>query len=151
MIVPLNRVIFGEYVRKWCKLPYPNHPNGCSMYGTRNSCPPYAPMFYELIELPYYLVIREFDLETQEIYMKRRHPNWSKKMCRNARYWQKSLMNQIMREARLFVWQHPEYMILERPEANGVNLFSTCRIHGIKLERNPQKIVRKMVMVGKRK
>lgn len=153
MIVPLERVIYGEYVRGWCKLPYPKHPNGCSMYGLRPDCPPEAPMFDKVIEAPYFLVIQEFDLEIQEEEMKRRHPEWSRKMCRNPRYWQKGLLKRLMLEAQEFLLQNPisNALILKRPEANGVNLFSTCRIHGIKLERNPQKIVKKMVIIGKRR
>lgn len=151
MIIPLKRVIFGDYVRQWCKLPYPNHPNGCPMYDTRFSCPPYASKFDELVEPPYYLVIQEFDLEAQEKRMKERHPEWSKKMCRNCRYWQNSLMKRIIAEAQAYLWKFPQGIILKRPEANGVNLFATCRLHGIKLEVNPQKIVKKMVIIGGRK
>ena len=121
------------------------------MYDTRKTCPPQAPMFYELIEPPYYLVIREFNLEAQEKRMKDRHPEWSRRQARCCLYWQRGFMKRIMQEARQFLWQFPEGRILERPEANCVNLFSTCRIHGIKLEPNPQQVVRKMVMVGKRK
>ena len=151
MKLPLNRVVHGDYVAEWCKLPYPNHPKGCPMFGTRSSCPPHAPSFREIVEPPYYLVLQEFDLEAQEKRMKELHPNWSRKMCRNSRYWQSTLRRSLMREAQQFLWQFPEGIILERPEANGVNLFSTCRIHGIKLEKNPQKIVKKIVLIGKRK
>ena len=72
-------------------------------------------------------------------------------MCRNPRYWQKGVTNKILNEARAFLWGFPEGFVLTRPEANGVNLFSTCRIHGIKLERNPQVIVKKMMIIAKRK
>ena len=153
MIIPLKRVIWHPKVREWCLLPYPNHPKGCPMYGTRASCPPEAPLFNELVEEPYYLVIQEFDLDAQEKYMRevKGHKNKSSKWCRNSRYWQKGFMNRIIAEANKFLWSFPEGRILERPEANGVNLFATCAHHKIMLERNPQKIVKKMVIVGKRK
>jgi len=38
--------------------------------------------------------------------------------------------------------------VLMQPEKNYVNVFSTCRIHGIKLEKNPQKIVKFVAMLG---
>lgn len=150
MIIPLKRVISGSYVRDWCKLSYPDHPKGCPMYNTRPSCPPQAPLLEDLVKPPFYLVLQEFDLEQQEKRMKLKHPDWSVKMCRNPRYWQKSFMKQILAEAQQFLWKFPQGMILVRPEANGVNLFSTCRLHGVRLERNPQKIVKKMVLIGAR-
>ena len=151
MIVPLKRVIYGEYVRKWCLLPYPGHPHGYPMYGKRTGCPPIAPMLDELVEPPFYLVIREFDLEAQEKQMRARHPEWSRKQCRNPRYWQQGLMRDLIREAEEFAaWNLPKSMILVRPEAHGVNLFSTCRIHGITIEKDPQRVVKKMVLIGKR-
>ena len=120
------------------------------MYGMRGSCPPQAPMFDELVEPPYFLVMQELDLEEQELVMKRRHPEWSSRMCRNPRYWQGKLMHNLIAEAKTLAWKVPDPVILKRPEANGVNLFSTCRLHGIRLERNPHRIVKKMVIVGAR-
>jgi len=152
MIVPLQKVIWGEYVRDWCKLPYPYHREGCPMYGFLPICPPEAPMINEIAQDPFYLVIQGFDLEDQEKRMKRRHPEWSSKMCRNPRYWQRTLLKRLMLEAQEFLLRNPvpSPIILQRPEANGVNLFSTCRLHGIRLEVNPQKTVRKMVMIGRK-
>lgn len=137
-------------MREWCKLSYPSHPDGCPMYGTRRSCPPQAPLLEDVAESPFYLVLQEFDLEQQAERMRLRHPEWSVKMCRNSRYWQKGFEKRILAEAQKFLWRFPQGVILTRPEANGVNLFSTCRLHNIRLERNPRKIVKKMVLVGKR-
>jgi len=154
MIVPLQRVIFGEYVRKWCRRPYPNHPKGCPNYGKRATCPPEAPMFDKLgLEPPYYLVIQEFDIEAQEKRMLERHPKWSKRQARCCLYWQRGLMKRIRDEAEIFMVEHPQSVMIECPEGSGVNLYSTCRLHGIKLEKISldMKIVRKMVMIGQHK
>ena len=40
-------------------------------------------------------------------------------------------------------------MILEIPEANGVDIFKTCKNLGIILDRNPQKIIWKVMIIGK--
>lgn len=164
MIIPLTKVIFGEYVREWCILPYEKYylkngdvrytnPNGCPMYGTRPTCPPEAPMLDEISCEPYYLVIQEFDLEAQAKRMKERHKDWSEKQCKCYRYWQRTLHNKLVEEASQHIKNLKilDAFILERPEANGVNLFSTCRLHGIILKKNPQKIVKKMVMIGRQK
>lgn len=115
-----------------------------------------------------WLILQDFDLDEQEKYMRdvKGHKNWSSKKCKSYRYWQKGFMNKIIDEARNYMlelrkeynkklygqfWRIPVLELLERPEANGVNLFATCRHHGIILERNPQHIVKKMVIVGVRK
>lgn len=151
MNIELSHIVNGNYVFRWCRLPYDGHPKGCPMFGQRSGCPPEAPYFTELVDPPYYLIIKEFDLEAQAERMREHHPDWSEKMCRNSRYWQKGFIKELMAEAQEFLWQFPDGMILNRPEANGINLFETCALHGIELERNPQKVVRKMVLVGKKK
>lgn len=150
-ILELNNIISGDYVFRWCKLPYDGHKSGCPMYGTRSDCPPEALPFDELVQPPYYLIIHEFDLEGQAECMRDLHPNWSDKQCRNPRYWQKGITKKLMAEAQDLLWTFPNGRILKRPEANGINLFATCRAHGIRLERNPQKVVRKMVLIGRKK
>ena len=121
------------------------------MYGKRADCPSQAAYYEDIVQPPYYLIIREFDLQAQAEAMRERHPTWSEKMCRNPRYWQKGLMKELMAEAQEFLWQFPDGRILIRPEAHGINLFETCSLYGIELERNPQKVVRKMMMIGRRK
>jgi len=149
MIIKLNKIIGGEYVRKWCRLPYPNYPKGCPMYGTRDSCPPKASMWHELIEAPYFLVYQEFDLAAQAERMRDRHPEWSEKMCRNSRYWQKGLMKRLMREAEDFLILFPEGRILGRPEANGIFVMAMALQNGIEIKRIPKDKVIKIVVIGK--
>lgn len=36
--------------RKLCAVPYKDHPYGCPKYGSKNSCPPNAPMFDEVFD-----------------------------------------------------------------------------------------------------
>ncbi|MCJ7771009.1 hypothetical protein MUP37_05465, partial [Candidatus Bathyarchaeota archaeon] len=43
------------------------------------------------------------------------------------------------------------YVLVEVPEATGVQVFETCELAGIFLERNPQKIVWKAMIIGRKK
>jgi len=138
---------------EWCRLSYIDHPKGCPNYGKKKKCPPYAKPFEDLIEPPYYIIVQEFDLEAQMKRMKKCHPDWTDRQCRNPRYWQGGVVKKLREEAYNFVESHPEenLMVLEIPEANGVHVFKTCRNIGITLDRNPQKIVRKVMIIGKKK
>jgi len=155
MIIPLDKgdlVINFKAMGPWCRLPYPDHPKGCPNYGKKETCPPFSKPFYALVKPPFYLVIYNFDLEAQVLRMKKRHPEWSERQCRNLLYWQKGVTKKLREEANSFIQTNEKDLILLKvPESNGVNLFLTCENIGIKLEKNPQKIVKKMMIIGHRK
>ncbi len=172
MILPLKAFAFGRYTWNWCKMPYKGNPKGCPMYNTRAECPPQCQTLDELLNLNHYkmicsvsfgyrrimesetpnlyLVYQEYDLALQEYKMQEKHENWSVKQCRCCRYYQRGLDNRIMKEAEKFISNRKGYTILKRPEANGLNCFSTLRFHDIKLEKNyeTQDKIMKMVLVG---
>lgn len=151
MIIPLGKVVHGEFYTSWCLLPYPGHPDGCPMYGTRDECPPYAPLFEAVVEPPFYLAVQEFDLEGWVKKLQAEHPSRSEAQCRIPYLWQGKVKRELLAEANKFLWTFPGGVILERPEANGVNLFATCRLQGMELEKNPQKVVKVMMIIGRRK
>lgn len=153
MIYPLYIIISGDYVAGWCRLPYPGHPKGCPNFGKKEGCPPKAPRYDEVIDPPYYLVWQQFDLAAQEKRMKERHPEWSTRQARCCLYWQRGLMSEIIDEAWAFIYtEFPDGKILMNPEGALVDLFATCKKHGIYLERDylNQQYVYKMVIVGKK-
>ena len=136
----------------WCRLPYLNHPKGCPNYGKKKTCPPFSKPFYDLVEPPIFLVIQPFNLEAQAKRMKERHPRWSDRQCRNLLYWQKGVIKSLKEEANAFIEsQDNDLILVEVPEANGVHVFKTCENVGIILERNPRKVVNKIMIIGKRK
>lgn len=136
----------------WCTLPYPNHKNGCPNYGNKQGCPPLAHTFHDMIENPFYLVIQEFDLLAHVQKMKTRHPEWTERQCRNVLYWQKRVVKLLREKSwELARKKGGKYIVLEIPEANGVNVFKTCLNIGIELETFPQNIIRKVMIVGQRK
>jgi len=136
----------------WCRLPYPNHPKGCPNYDKKKACPPHSIFFNNIVEPPFFLVIHTFDLEAQSMRMKKRHPEWSDRQSRNLLYWQKGVMKKLKEEAKAFIESYDgDLLLVEIPEANGVHVFKTCENVGIILDRNPRKIVRKIMIIGKRK
>ena len=151
MRILLNKVIVGDYVKEWCKLPYPGHPHGCPNYNKRANCPPNAPDFFDVVDPPYYLVYQTFDLAAQINRMLTKHPGWSRRQAACCLYWQRGLMNRILREAKWFARAGEGRIVVENPEGAGVNLFATCRLHGIILKKNPRETVVKMVIVGQEK
>lgn len=155
-IVQLKEIVMGN-TAAWCQLPYGRNKKGCPNYHKSGKCPPFAPSATSLITIPYYLVYLKFDLEAQEKRMKEKHLEWTTGQARNCRYWQNTVQMQLMDEAKklalkLLLQEGIPTWILEKPEANGVDLFKTCEQAGIHLERDyrHQKYVYKMVIVGRR-
>ena len=155
MIYPISEknVVINENAKgPWCRLPYPNHPQGCPNYGKRKTCPPVAKKFGDLIEPPLYLAIQQFNLEFHKKKMKEKHPNWTDKQCRNLLYWQKGVIKRLKDESYQFARTLGDnFIVLDVPEANGVQVFETCKKIGILLDKNPEKIVYKIMIIGKNK
>lgn len=171
MILPLSKIVFGRYTAEWCRMPYEDEKDGCPFYGTRAECPPQTPFLDEVLDLSAYeisnsksyaywgvlkeefptlfLVYREFNLILQEYKMQHEHPDWSVKQCRCCRYYQRGLDSKLRDDARKFAGSR-EYIFLERPEAYGLNCFSTLRLHGVRLVKkyHTQDKIVKMVLVG---
>jgi hypothetical protein len=99
-----------------------------------------------------WFILEPFDLEkwSKELRDKNPHYKMSKAQSRISYLWQPKLEERVVAEANLFKWRNPSirFDVLPRPEANEVNIFSTCKLHEIYLEKNPQKIVYQVVMIG---
>jgi len=133
---------------KLCLLPYPNHKHGCPNFGKKEDCPPSAKFFSRLILIPMFLVGVKFDLEKHMKRMKDRHPDWSDRQAKCLLYWQGTVNKALREECEKISSNHPNYLVLYKPEANGVNVFATCRSLGIILERSPKKYVWKIAIMG---
>lgn len=146
MIIPLDTVEYSDNARNgiWCKLPFPGHPSGCPKFP---KCIDEREDFKNLPALRWYAVIKEFDLKEHAQRMKEKHPKWSEKQCRNASYWQRKVMASLMRMSEEFA--EPDDIILDNPQACGVNVFLTMKNHGLELKPRPDLVI-KIMMVGKR-
>lgn len=136
--------------REWCKLPYPDHPKGCPMYGKKDTCPPQAPLINSFFDLskPVFLLAVEFDLSAHIERMLQKHPDWSDRQARCVLYWQESVNKSLRGECDKFRWLNPQMITTICPEAMGVNVMETARHCGIPIETKPKKIVYKIALAG---
>lgn len=174
MRLPLSIVSYGPLVRTWCGLEYPGHPEGCTNYLEKDWCPEQASEFpvnfdtshYQLIrghndemfllrlkkgQVPtMWLFIEEFDLKAFVKGLRKKHDHLSDAQARIPYLWHTKVYNRVYARCQKFRWTIGQPTdLLKRPEANGVNLFATCRANGgPQLEKNPRDTVYMMAMVG---
>lgn len=150
MIIPLEIVIVDERARDgtWCTLPYPGHPKGCPNFP---KCCESRPPFNEYSGFKWIAVVEEFDLKTHAEGMKKKHPHWSERQCRNLLYWQNGVRSRLRKRAEAIHYPFMGDVILDIPEANGVNIFDTMAKHDLVLERTKPETIHKIMLVGRRK
>ena len=69
---------------------------------------------------------------------------WSDRQCRNPIYWQGGVRSRLMKKAQRLNGD----IILDIPEASGVDVFKTMAEVNIILEKSHPNIVRKVMIVG---
>uniref|UniRef100_A0A6M3JQ61 Uncharacterized protein n=1 Tax=viral metagenome TaxID=1070528 RepID=A0A6M3JQ61_9ZZZZ len=148
VIVPLKTA------NRWCALPYNNHPKGCPnprcKFATSKKY--LANEFFDF-NTPMFIVWSSFNLERHALQMKKKHPNWTNRQCRNLLYWQKTVDNNVFKIIRKVIEEHKLKGYRMVGEGFGINVYATCRNAGLKLEhiRNPIRIVRKLSLLMKPK
>ncbi|KKN47911.1 hypothetical protein LCGC14_0658100 [marine sediment metagenome] len=174
MQLPLSTISYGPLVTSWCCWEYPNHPNGCQNFYDKEWCPPKVEEFpagvdvsnYNLtrghndemfllrlkpgLEPTMWLFIRHFNLKGWVKGLRKEHPQMSDNQARIPYLYNDKVYSQIYADAEAYRWgvSRPT-ILLRRPEANGVNLFATCRVNGgPQLERNPRNDVYFMAILG---
>lgn len=137
-------------VRKLCYKPYYNHPRGCPNYGKRDTCPPNAPLIYNVLDLskPIYCVYNVFDFGNHVKKMREKHPKWSKRQVECCLYWQGKARKSLKNIIELFLETHRGMKVIECPEACGINVTSTMKKIGIELEWFPRTLAYQVVLVG---
>ena len=94
-IIKLEKIWMSPYPHLLCALPYPGHPKGCPNLGKKCGCPPYASMIFDHIQLPYYAIVNEFNLESHVDSLRIRHPTWSERQLECCLYWQPKARKQL--------------------------------------------------------
>jgi hypothetical protein len=142
-IIPLKEIFYDKRARDgyWCCLPYPLHTHGCPKFP---ECPSKHVDFLEVKhKYDWFAVVVNFDLKAHADRMQVTHTNWSRRQAKCVLYWQNKVVKELERKANSLNAD----IILERPEASGVNLFVTMAKVGINLKPNPD-FVRKIFFVG---
>jgi hypothetical protein len=117
-------------------LPYPDHKRGCPNYG-RPGCPPDAARIVDYLDTsrPIYLVYASLDLEHRAAWMRSRHPDMSNRQCRNCMYWQRIVRAELRLNARAAMQFLGCDAVTYCPEGQGVNVFVTARLAGLKMDK----------------
>jgi len=150
-IVKIDEVDINLRAREWCKLPYPNHPNGCPNYSVREDCPPKAPIWNEYIECPCILVGLKFNLKEWIENMKAKHPNWSERQCKCCLYWQGKVRKELRNICNKIKGKDESLFISYTPEAMGVQVINTAVKAGLDVKVKPKDYVWKIAIIGKLK
>ena len=148
-LIPLNDVICDPRAKNgtWCCHPYPGHPKGCPNF------PKGCTRGFDFEEVrnkyQWFAIVEEFDLVNHAGMMKKKHPGWSDRQCRNPLYWQGGVRKRLREKAekpdpKLHEWGH---MYMPIPGAHGANVFETMAKVGVILERKPE-TVKKVVLIG---
>ena len=127
-IIPIKKLVHAPKIKTWCKLPYPNHPKGCPK--NVEECSNGNQYITDILKMnkPMYFVYSEFNLRRHMLKMKRKYPHWTKRQCKNVRYWQgtsrKQLKERTIKALEITNCQWVTYC----PEAYGVNVFETAEL-----------------------
>lgn len=140
---PLKTIHYDPMARgSWCRSPYQGHPKGCPNFP---KCIQNRPDFREIADKYHWMaVMEEFDLKAHADRMKAKFPAWSDRQCRNPLYWQGAVRARLRKKAESLKGD----IILDIPEACGVNVFETMASAGVTLERDHPETVRKIMLVG---
>lgn len=148
----LHKAMDGTF----CTLPYPNHPRGCpnfpkcvidEQYNIIGQC---SNDISNIMDLEWYVVIEEFNLEEHIKKMKEKHPDWTELQCKCVLYWQNKVQKKLRQKTERVCKEIDSCCYTLKPEALGINVFGTMAKVGIILYKNP-KLVRKIAFIGKKK
>jgi hypothetical protein len=80
--------------------------------------------------------------------MHAKHPNWTDRQIRCCLYWQSKARKELREKLKLFLSEHPEFIVLTTPEACGVDVDATMASLGAKLEWPPVSLAYQVALVG---
>ena len=148
-IIPVTKLIHTPKAKTWCTIKYHQHAKGCPKNVDECSQGGYYITDVLDVEKPMWLVHSEFDLEAWGQKMADRHPEWTRRQCRNVLYWQPKSRKQL-KERMLFACRCVDFRWATTcPEAYGVNVYATARISGLILEPiKALKVCRHVALLG---
>ena len=143
-----GKLVINHDARKWCILPYPDHPKGCPNYNKKWDCPPQVMYINDWIGDTKRLrfVSVSFNLQEHADTMLLRHPNWSQRQTRCLLYWHPKV-NKELRSLVQSVAIDNLNGVTYCPEAMGVDVIKTAQSVGIPIEAPPKDIVHKIALL----
>jgi hypothetical protein len=150
MTIRLPNLVVDYRVRGLCARAYPGHPKGCPNFGNRIGCPPDCPLVTEVLDFsrPIFAIVNEFQLGAHVKHMQKIHPGWSQRQLECCLYWQGTARRRLRLAVVNFLLTNPDYIVLGRPEATGVDVTNTLAQVGINLEWPPKIVARQVAIAG---
>lgn len=133
-IVLIKKLVHTPQAKKWCALPYPNHPKGCPKDVKKCSRGGYYITDVLDLQQPHYFIYSEFNLAAHMARMLRRHPHWTERQQRNVLYWQSASRKQLKDRVTTALRLTRCGSVTTCPESYGVNVYATARNSGLILE-----------------
>jgi len=152
-VVELREIVTDPRARDgtWCQLPYPNHIKGCPNYPLCITKREPFESFREKYEWHAYYTW--FDIEAWAEKRKKDAENRgtpiTEKQARIVYLWQGHVESEIRK--RIINDMGEGDILLEVPEAYGINMFATMKKVGISLKADYSKMVCKIMLLGKNK
>lgn len=154
MIIPLKTIIIDDRARDgtWCAKKYDGHPKGCPNFPECIETRPHFNTYDQ--NLHWYAVVLRFNLKAHAEEMKKRPrkdgKEWTEAQARCVLYWQEHKVRKPLKTMAMKIC-HPLMgdVLLDIPEANGIQVFDTMEEHGLVLERKKPDIIHKIMFVGK--
>ena len=146
----VKELVIDHRAREWCILSYPDHPKGCPNYGKKKTCPPFAPLVENFVDIHNHLwfVTIEFDLISHIQRMLSLHPKWSNRQARCVLYWQPRVNRELLEATLRYNYTIWGSVFTLAPEAMGVNVIKTARKCGIPIKNHPIEKVYKIALIG---
>ena len=155
MIIPLETVIIDDRARDgtWCRIPYRSNRKGCPNFPKCIEARPHFNTYDE--KLHWYAIVFRFDLKAHAEEMKLRPRKdgkaWTEAQARCVLYWQEHKVREPLREMAMKIcYPLMGDILLDIPEANGVQVFDTMAKHGLVLIAKNPDIIHKIMFVGRR-
>lgn len=152
--IQIKDLFFTLKTKEWCKLPYPNHKNGCPNYNKSPFCPPNSPYYKEKIKKykNLKLVIASFDFHQYKTKMKQIHPNWTNRQLGNVLYWQ----SQVKKKLKEYISKLKPDLILGcgsglgtySIESVGINIIRSLIHLKIEIQVKPKEYIKLICLIG---
>jgi len=97
---------------------------------------------------PVYAIFNRFYFKKHCDRMRAIHPAWSQRQVECCLYWQGTAKKELKFLIWSFLLHYPNYVIVDCPEAAGVNVTETMKQVGIKLEWPPVNYTYQIVLAG---
>ncbi|MFX1479986.1 MAG: hypothetical protein ACFFCI_17850 [Promethearchaeota archaeon] len=158
-------IIWYPEIEDLCYRPYPDHPKGCPNIEkcAHMNIPNFGVLTSHLeYDYYFYLVYAKFDFKRYKESRKEEHLNWTERQVECLLYWQnsvKSLLSKYLDSIDLkgaYVLGCGSGMKLEHQDRVGsmenscINVFSTMKLNGIKMEVKPKKVIYLVCLVMSR-